>query len=231
MSDLINKPVAQKVACWNLDGVWGRVRPRCPKLQKVLHCRNCEVFASAGRGMLDRSLPDGYIDEWSEIFYLEKKKLVTAKESVLVFRLGDEWIAIPTRFVKEITSMGEIHKIPHRDEYLVRGLANVRGELKICISLGSLLQLERGTNKQRSRSQGVYERIVVVIHKETEFVFPVSEVQGLVRYHQSQLENVPATITNAKAAFTTGVLLLEDEKHVACLDHDLLFEALDRRLL
>ena len=156
----------------------------------------------------------------------------------MVFRLGDEWIAIPTNFVKEITQVGAIHKIPHRDENLVKGLANVRGELKICISLGSLLQLDRGRQNRRSRLQGVYERIVVVIHKETEFVFPVSEIEGLVRYHPNNLENVPATITNARAAFTTGILLIgsdervskDEMKHVACLDHEMLFESLDKRL-
>jgi len=221
---------AEKVACWNAIGVWGNQRPRCERLETVLHCRNCDVFASAGRGMLDRGLPEGYLDEWSEVFYQEKKPLVNASESVLVFRLGNEWIALPTHFVKEITQVGAIHKIPHRDENLVKGLANVRGELKICISLGHLLQLDRVNRSKLGRLQGVYERIVVVIHKDTEFVFPVSEVDGLVRYHPSQLENVPATITNAKAAFTTGVLMIE-QKYIACLDHDLLFEVLDKRLL
>jgi chemotaxis-related protein WspD len=219
-----------KIDCWNRIGVWGDKRPRCSKLTTALHCRNCEIFAFAGRGMLDRGVPEGYLDEWSDVLNKQKTQHVAAYESMLVFRLGDEWIAIPTKFVKEITQMGAIHRLPHRDQNLIKGLANVRGELKICISLGMLLQLKRGAGKKKANTQGIYERIVVAVHKDTEFVFPVSQVEGLLRYHNSQLENVPATIINAKAAFSLG-MLTTPEKHIACLNHDLLFEALDKKLV
>ena len=43
--------------CWNRIGVWGTETPRCPKLEDVVHCRNCEVYSAAGRLVLERRLP------------------------------------------------------------------------------------------------------------------------------------------------------------------------------
>ena len=46
--------------------------PRCPRLDEVIHCRNCEVFTQAGRNLLERALPEEYKEEWGSV--LVKKK-------------------------------------------------------------------------------------------------------------------------------------------------------------
>ena len=37
-------------ACWNQIGVQGDAT--CPELPKVVHCRNCPVYAAGGRALL-----------------------------------------------------------------------------------------------------------------------------------------------------------------------------------
>ena len=50
--------------CWNRIGVRGD--RSCPELAKHTHCRNCPVFAAAGRRFLDAPSPAGYLDEWTD---------------------------------------------------------------------------------------------------------------------------------------------------------------------
>ena len=53
--------------CWNRIGVWRTTIERCPELEKVIHCRNCPVFAKAGRKLLRTKPPEGYRSEWTGI--------------------------------------------------------------------------------------------------------------------------------------------------------------------
>lgn len=218
-----------RVDCWNHIGVWGHETNRCPKLEKVLHCRNCEIFSSASRQMLDRELPPGYMADWAEVYSHEKVIKDTENLSALVFRLGDEWLALQTHLIKEVSEMAPIHRVPHHNGYLLRGLVNIRGELKICISIGSILCLERSKKQPvvETKDRNVYERMIVVSQDESEFVFPVSEVLGIIRFTPGELQNVPTTVSKSKATYTAGIINQKD-KNIACLDHELLFYFLDR---
>ena len=48
--------VTDDIGCWRRIGVWGSERPRCIELEKVVHCRNCAVFAQAAREVFERRL-------------------------------------------------------------------------------------------------------------------------------------------------------------------------------
>lgn len=216
--------------CWNNIGVWGKQTPRCPKLEKYIHCRNCDIFSNAGKQLLDREIPEHYLEDWTIAYAREKPSNTKDKPiAVLIFRLGDEWISIPTQYVKEITKIGPIHKVPHKDPRTVRGLVNVRGELKICLSIGSLLHLTPTLTYTNDSRKGTYARMVVVAHEHWEFVFPVSEVDGINYYFEKDLENVPTTVNKAKATFTSGIINM-GERHIACLDAPLLIYALEKCL-
>lgn len=225
--------------CWNRNGVWGAEVPRCEKLDEIFHCRNCDVFSLASRQMLDRKLPGGYLENWASVYSLMKTSANKETRSVLVFRLGDEWLALHTQLINEVAEMAPIHRIPHQNSYLIRGLVNIRGELKICISIGSILCLERSTKYASKVQRNVYERMIVVSHEEHDFVFPVSEVVGIHRYHPQDVENIPTTVSKSKATYTSGIIVINDseadndngnKKKVAFLDHQLLFYFLERSM-
>ena len=79
--------------CWNRIGVRGD--RSCPELLKFTHCNNCPVFAAAGRRFLDAPSPAGYLDEWTTRLAARDDTREGDESSVLVFRLGDEWLALP----------------------------------------------------------------------------------------------------------------------------------------
>jgi chemotaxis-related protein WspD len=217
--------------CWNRIGIWGKVIPKCPRLEEFVHCRNCDVFSSSGRKILDRPIPEDYQQEWTDEFSKQKTQALAKPNSALVFRLGDEWIAIPTQYVKEITSVGVIHKIPHKEGRFIKGLVNVRGELKICISMGNLLNLNPEAKKYKKQTRNIlYQRLILITLDKKDFVFPVSEVHGLTRYNRQLLTAVPATLDRTHASFTDGVLEAADRR-IACLEPIRLFEAMEKCLL
>lgn len=215
--------------CWNRIGVWRRGKDICPELERVIHCRNCEHYSASGRKILQRELSPGYREEWTQLLAARKPGGQANSESIVIFRLGDEWLAIPSRIVSEITSAKPVRRLPHTRKNIVKGLVNMRGELQICISLGGLLDIEKGNMERRFGSVGISDRMVLIAHEGNQYVFPVTEVHGLHRHNPSELQAAPATIAKAKATYTKGVIHWGDQ-HVASLDAELLFHTLNKSL-
>jgi len=214
--------------CWNRIGVWSPEAASCPELKRFVHCRNCDRYSAAGRQMLERPVPATYRQEWTERFTHVKHNRKGASKSVLLFRLGDEWLGIGSMFVNEITPMRTIHSLPHRNDSLVKGLVNIRGELKICVSIGSLLQLEKARESYTTDHE-ILERMIFISKDGQSFVIPVSEVHGVYHYTDSALQATPATVAKSRHSYTSGILGW-DNRHVGVLDHELLFYALTRGL-
>ncbi len=230
MSDQAQLAKIEIEDCWNTIGVWSILPIRCPKLEDVIHCRNCEVYSAAGRTMLERSLPDDYENTWAEIYREDKKKRISGTESVTVFRLGHEWMALPTNSIQEITDVCSVHSVPHQKTPVLRGLVNLRGQLKICVSLGQLMEIEKAeTYTGEKTRERIYERMIAVRHNESQYVFLVSEVKGTHRYHPKDLQSPPATLSQAAGTYTRGILEWQGHE-VACLDAELMFYSLEKKL-
>ncbi len=214
--------------CWNRIGVWSPESASCPELKHYVHCRNCDRYSAAGKQVLERKIPDDYRQEWTERFSQSQQQQTVRSNSAFLFRLGDEWLAINTHCVNEITQMRTIHSLPHRDPEKVKGLVNVRGELKICVSLGAVLQLEKAQETYATDHE-ILERMIYISSSDESFVFPVSEVHGSHRYADEEVKAPPATVANAKNNFTAGILFWNDQ-HIGILDHELLFYVLGKNL-
>lgn len=215
----------QQAACWNEAGVYGT--GSCPELSRLVHCRNCPVYSAAGAELLNRPLPPGYRREWTEHFAIEKKTGEPAKTSGVIFRLRTEWLALPTQAFQEVAERRPIHSLPHRRRGLVLGLANIRGELLICVSVGCLLGLEPAGLLPAARA--VYHRLLVINWEGNRLAFPVDEVHGPHRFHVQELKAPPATLAKANPSFTRGVFHW-GERAVGLLDAELLFTTLNRSL-
>jgi chemotaxis-related protein WspD len=126
--------------CWNMIGVAGN--GTCRELHRFVHCRNCPVYAVAGRRLLDRPLSVEYRCERTQQYAAAKRLSQPARTSLVLFRLGSEWLALPTTAFQEVAPQRPIHTLPHRQRGLVLGLVNIRGELLICVSVARLLGLE-----------------------------------------------------------------------------------------
>ncbi len=212
-------------ACWNEIGVHGD--GSCPELKKYIRCRNCPVYSGAGIKLLDRALPAEYRREWTEHFAKEKKLPPPIREKAVLFRIGAEWLALPARAFHEIADHRPIHSLPHRRQGIMLGLANIRGELLICFSLGHLLGLDGLPQPMELRQ--TYERLLVADWMGRRIAFPVDEVRGIHPYDQQELRDPPATLSKSSLSYTKSVLNWE-RRSVGLLDPDILFTSLNRSL-
>lgn len=226
--------------CWNQIGVEGD--RSCPELETHIHCRNCPVYSTAGRGLLEREPPAGYVEDWTQSIaqsqqilsrsQLKETALQQAKQTIpiAIFRLGNEWFALAAKLFKEITPPLSIHTLPHRSNSLFLGLANVRGEILMCISLANFLGIPSTQNPSVKMSPVVYQRMMVVEVERYSWAFLVDEVYGVHRMQLEDLQPVPAAIAQSQTIYTSGTLTWKN-RPVNYLDCDLLFYTLQRRVL
>src|SRR5436190_1870769 len=111
-------PVIAVDDCWNTIGVRGD--RSCPELARAVHCHNCPVFAAAGRRFLDAPSPPGYLEEWTERLAAPVEETDADLESVLTFRLAEEWLALPARVLVEVTTARPVHRVPYRAGLVTR---------------------------------------------------------------------------------------------------------------
>lgn len=96
-----------------IDDCWSRIGIRgdrsCPLLAEHIHCRNCAVYSAAATRLLDRYALQ---QEDHQQSIAVENDVVT--RSLLVFRLGEEWLALVTRCLVEVAPLQPIHSLPHQ---------------------------------------------------------------------------------------------------------------------
>ncbi|MCX6895218.1 MAG: chemotaxis protein CheW [Verrucomicrobia bacterium] len=212
-------PAPSAVAdCWDQIGVLGGDRS-CPELERFGHCRNCPTYTAAGTKLLDRPLPAGYREEWTRRFAEAKADAAAGKESVLIFRVGHDWLALPTPVFQEVAERRPIHSLPHQRNAAVLGLANVRGELLVCVSLARLLGLPVA---EKTEGRPACARLLVAGWHGQRTAFPVDEISGITRFQPPEIRPLPARGVRPGAALMRGVLAAAD-RPAGVLDAEMFF--------
>lgn len=206
--------------CWNRIGVRGD--GSCAELARHIHCRNCQVYSAAARRLLDVPAPAGARDLSTERFAGAKTPQRDVGRSTLIFRSAQEWFGLPTSACVEVAGMRPIRTLPHRRDPAVMGLANVRGELMVCVSLSVFLQLA-------SVPSTATPRLLVVRGDGEPTALHVDEVHGTHRYTQAELQAVPDTLAASSMRHTEAVLRWRD-RTVGLLEPRALLTGLDRCL-
>lgn len=162
----------------------------------------------------------------------------TASESrsVLVFRLGREWFALPASCCQQVLIPVPAHTLPHRANATLLGVVNVEGQMLLKVSLREILDYQLGTAQLGSGQSGpkVYPRMVVIERTAADepetWVFDVDELEGIQTVLEDRLEAVAAGVTAANSACTHRVFVWAEQR-VSLLDDNRLFEALRQRAL
>lgn len=228
--------------CWRRIGVSGD--GSCPELKTYVHCRNCPVMTAAARTFFDRPPPSGYLEDWAGVLGDVPGETTVPGTSTLVFRLSEEWYALPTEVLTEVASLRPVHRVPHRSSAALAGLVNVRGQLLLCGSLHGLLGLsgsptllhaamtalpgERGGHRE---DQALLEpgRLLVAAEGRDRaarrWAFAVDQVGGAHRVAKDELRGVPATLGKAGRRFSQALFTWR-EQDVSLLEPARVFEGL-----
>ena len=215
------------VDCWNRIGVAGD--RSCERLQQYVHCRNCPVFSQAAARFLDREIAPEQVAEWTRLIARPAAMRERDSQSVVIFRIGPEWLALHTDVFAEVASPRAIHALPHRRSPVLQGVVNLNGTLVVCVSLAVLLAIDVSAQPRADLGQMVHPRLLVLQHGRARMAIPVDEVQAVHRHHPRDVRPVPSTVGGATASHSRGVLSYLD-RSVGLLDEAALFASLDQRL-
>ena len=211
--------------CWRNIGVTGS--RTCERLAEVVHCHNCPRYLAASRALFEREAPPGYRDEWTRVLAKEHAVENTANESVLAFRIGAEWLALPLHLARQVTELRPLHRLPHHPPTLA-GLVNVNGELLLCCALERLLHVAPGEEPGKEHAARDTRRLLVIARGEETWCVQVDEVLGVVLLNPDEIQPIPSTLTGT-AAHARGLLPLNG-RPLVLLNEELLFRALARSL-
>jgi chemotaxis-related protein WspD len=207
--------------CWNRIGIHGD--KTCPLLIEHIHCRNCAVYSAAATRLLDRYALQQ--EDRGQVSTTVEREAQT--RSLLMFRLGEEWLGLTTRSLVEVAPLQAIHSLPHQRSRALLGVANVRGALVACLSLVELLGLD-GTGSVASGAR-VMPRMLIIAAHGGPVVVPVDEVDGIHAIDEHILEAASRSGTQASAKYTRGVLQFKG-RSLRWLDEEQLLSAVTRSL-
>ncbi|MFJ4114101.1 chemotaxis protein CheW [Pseudomonas sp. NPDC089758] len=201
--------------CWNRIGVHGN--KQCPLLERHIHCRNCEIHAAAATRLLDRYalVQDDHVQEAAQAE-------ASVGRSLLLFRLGEEWLALATACLAEIAPVQPVHSLPHQRSRVLQGVANVRGALVPCLSLSELLGVAHFS--EPAHSSRAMPRMLILAAAGGPVVLAVDEIDGIHRLQPT----LPGG-TEDSAPFTAAVLQWRG-RSVRVLDDQQLLSAVQRSL-
>ncbi len=217
---------SQGAGCWSRIGVTGD--RSCELLTQHAHCRNCDEYAGAAQQNLARPIDDSYLREWAEHFRAPETRDERRDSSSVVFRIGREWLALPTAMFVRIAPHTTPHRVPHRVAPGLRGIVNVGGRLYPCVSLAELLGIAEDGGESR-QGRHTFARLLLVQWEERAYALPVADLHGIVRYATTRVLPPAATINKGLLRYLTGVLP-EQDMRIGCLDAGLVGHQLARAL-
>lgn len=211
--------------CWSVQGTGGD--GSCPRLREAGFCTNCPEYSEAGRKLFDREMDEGERVHWTRLMAEEKEKRSSGLSSVIVFRLGHEWLGLPAGVFDQILDLRTPRTVPGRSNRIFTGLVNVGGELLPRVSAREALRIPRTDSRDH---RGISESCLAVVRASSgRFAFDVDEVLGVVRYDPRESSAPPVTVAEAHHAFACAIVDT-GELSITLLDAESLFEAFDRSL-
>jgi len=173
------------------------------------------------REFFDRPPPEGYLEEWTERLARPEVLAESDIRSLLIFRLGAEWLALPTECLAEVTMPQPIHSIPHRSNASLLGLANIRGQIRLCVSLHEVLGV---AGEAQPTPDSASARMVIVHDRGEQWVFLVEQVERAIRLGSSRLRPAPSTLRTG--VHHTRAVFEWSGRTVGELDHARVLESL-----
>jgi chemotaxis-related protein WspD len=212
--------------CWNSIGVAGD--QSCEKLEEHIHCRNCGVYASAAQRNLQRPVGSDYKREWAAHFRRAATDTQALDASCLVFRIGREWLSLPTKLFVAVAPQAKPHRLPHRTGRGLTGIVNVGGTLYPCMSLAALLGID-DSEGEAATHRHTFARLLLIQWQDQAYALPVADLHGIQRYATASVQAPAATINKGLSRFLAGVIAIDD-MHVGVLDAALIGYQLARTL-
>jgi purine-binding chemotaxis protein CheW len=123
---------------------------------------------------------------------------------LLLFRLGEEWYAVPIAGVREIINDFVLTPIPRVPEF-IRGVMNVRGEIVSVTDIALLMRIASdGHRFERELPAAIIVRTDLCVS-----ALVVDEIGDIVEVARDAVEPPLATLDRSQVEFISGSVYLE----------------------
>jgi chemotaxis signal transduction protein len=148
------------------------------------------------RELLSRPLTDDRLRENTALVAAPPETRASALLSLLVFRVGQERLAILADDAHRVTPCSRIRRVPHRTNHVIAGIANIGGELTPVAHLGAILGVDACASPTH---------FVVIGSVLARWAFAVDELEGVVRVERATLLPAPTTVRHALDGCATSL--------------------------
>lgn len=190
--------------CWRSIGVAGD--RSCAELARHVHCRNCPRHGDAAGRSLHRPLDPGYREAWARELARPPLQDAATDATAMVFRVGAEWLAVPLPLVAAVAPLVPVHRLPHRGQGALLGVAAVNGRLLPAVSPARLLGITSSGAKAQGRH--TFARLLVLASPDlpASFALPVDEIHGVLRHASGAMRPPAATVGHAPPPLVAGIV-------------------------
>ncbi|EGO87764.1 purine-binding chemotaxis protein CheW [Clostridium botulinum C] len=129
---------------------------------------------------------------------------------VVIFKLGDEQIAVETAKVQGINDMMEITKVPNAPNH-IKGLINLRGNVISLLDINLLLNISKKENQEHGN-------IIILKMEDEQIGITVDQVDEVLEIEEDILEKVD----DSNKAYIKGIINFKT-RVVTLIDIDKLF--------
>jgi chemotaxis-related protein WspD len=206
--------MSELLDCWKRIGVHGD--RSCDELERHIHCRNCPTYSEAAQRTMQLPVDPAYRAYWAGQLRQPQEARETGDATAMVFRIGAEWLALPTPMVTSVAPLAPVHRLPHRNKPGLLGVVNIGGRLAPAIALAPLLGVEE-SDAPVITGRHVFGRLLVAAVAGHSCAMPVAELHGIVRYSASALAEPAATVERPRPQHLDGVLA-QDAMQVGVLN-------------
>jgi purine-binding chemotaxis protein CheW len=124
---------------------------------------------------------------------------------LLLFRLGEEWYAVPIDGVREIYNDYEVTRIPRVPGFIL-GVINVRGEIVSVTNLGEMMRVPSRTELD---IEGLLPSAIIVSTDACVTAIVVDEIGDIVDVPNESIEPPLSTLDKTQAEFVSGSVYVE----------------------
>jgi chemotaxis signal transduction protein len=143
---------------------------------------------------------EDYFNEWSALLakaHQEKDK--EEKKALMFFCIGATTYAIAVKSLAFVAEEQEVRAVPHHEQSIFQGMANISGNLVLSFSLHALLGVEENTAKTLFK-----RRALILEDKEELCAFSVDSIAGTFSIPKAKLQDSKSSDTYIKAVFNWG---------------------------
>jgi chemotaxis-related protein WspD len=163
------------------------------------------VYAGAAQRNLERPVDPDYRATWARELARPEPAPVHTDAAALVFRVGDEWLAVPMALAAQVAPPAPVHRLPHRSRGALLGIVNVGGRLLPAVSPARLMSIDM-ENVMPPLGRHAFARLLVLALGAHRYALSVDEVHGVLRHTQAAMRPPAATVGNAPRPLVAGII-------------------------